>query len=209
MIDMELLQNIMKEIRNNDGLLDSFSPNQFKSKLNLINHVNSLGILDEESEVVIFGSWFGSILVPALYDDVKKITMIDEDPKVIHTAKYDLFKGRDKIDYITGNVFEKFRDTFSNCTLFINTSCEHMPPMKEWGVMNESRGELYKNPWWERVTPAYFAFQSNDMFDIPTHNNCVSTIEEFKAQLPPNAKVLIEDEIQDERGSRFTLIGKL
>jgi len=84
-----------------------------------------------------------------------------------------------------------------------------MPPMKEWGVMNESRGELYKNPWWERVTPAYFAFQSNDMFDIPTHNNCVSTIEEFKAQLPPNAKVLIEDEIQDERGSRFTLIGKL
>jgi hypothetical protein len=47
------------------------------------------------------------------------------------------------------------------------------------------------------------------MFDIPTHSNCVNNIEEFKKQLPENAKVLIEDEIPDERGTRFTLIGKI
>jgi hypothetical protein len=79
-----------------------------------------------------------------------------------------------------------------------------MKPMKEWGPAPE-----YKNPWWERVSPAYFAFQSNAMFDIPTHTNCVSSIEEFKKQLPDNAKVLIEDKIPDERGTRFTLIGKI
>ena len=59
------------------------------------------------------------------------------------------------------------------------------------------------------VSKAYFAFQSNNMFDIEGHINCVNTIEDFKKQLPNNAKVLIEDEIKDDRGIRFTLIGKL
>ena len=33
--------------------------------------------------------------------------------------------------------------------------------------------------------------------------NCVSSIEEFKYQLPDNAKVMIEDRIIDDRGTRF------
>ena len=47
------------------------------------------------------------------------------------------------------------------------------------------------------------------MFDILGHTNCVNHIGEFKLQLPDNAEVLIEDEIKDERGTRFTLIGKI
>jgi hypothetical protein len=183
-------------------LLDSFSPNQFLSKLNLINHIRSLNILNKESEIVIFGSWYGSILIPAFYDKVKKITCIDQDPKVISRAKHILFKDLD-IDFITGDVFE-FREQYKTTDLFINTSCEHMKPMREWGP-----APTYKNPWWDRVSPAYFAFQSNAMFDIPTHINCVNNIEEFKKQLPDRAEVLIEDEIPDERGTRFTLIGKI
>ena len=184
-------------------LLDSFSPNQFKSKINLVNHIEDLDILNKDSEIVIFGSWYGSILIPAFYNKVKKITAIDMDPKVISIAKYKLFKDLD-IDFITGDVFEKYRDQYTSCDLFINTSCEHMKPMKEWGS-----APTYKNPWWDRVSPAYFAFQSNAMFDIPTHINCVNNIEEFKKQLPDRAEVLIEDEIPDERGTRFTLIGKI
>ena len=183
-------------------LLDSFSPNQFLSKMNLINHINSLNILTKNSQIVIFGSWYGSILIPAFYDKVQKITCIDQDSKVINRAKYELFKDLD-VDFITGDVFE-FRNAYKNANLFINTSCEHMKPMKEWGPAPQ-----YKNPWWDRVSPAYFAFQSNAMFDIPTHINCVNNIEEFKKQLPDRAEVLIEDEIPDERGTRFTLIGKI
>ena len=70
-----------------------------------------------------------------------------------------------------------------------------MKPMKELKPLRESK--------------SYFAFQSNDMVDIEGHINCVKTIEDFKKQLPDNAKVLIEDEIKDDRGIRFTLIGKL
>ena len=47
------------------------------------------------------------------------------------------------------------------------------------------------------------------MFDIPTHTNCVNNIEEFKKQLSILHKVIIEDEIPDERGTRFTLIGQI
>ena len=100
MIDVKTLQNIitnlitssMREVRDNKDLLDSFSPNQFKSKLNLINHVKSLDILNKDSEIVIFGSWYGSILIPAFYNEVKKITAIDLDPKVISIAKHRIFK---------------------------------------------------------------------------------------------------------------------
>ena len=209
-MDVKLLQNIitnlisssMREVREDKDLLDSFSPNQFKSKINLVNHIKSLNILNKNSEIVIFGSWYGSLLIPAFCDEVKRITCIDQDPKVISRAKYNLFKDLD-VDFITGDVFE-FRDSFKDTDLFINTSCEHMKPMREWGPAPE-----YKNPWWDRVSPAYFAFQSNAMFDIPTHINCVNNIEEFKQQLPDRAEVLIEDEIPDERGTRFTLIGKI
>ncbi len=197
-----LISSSMREVREDKDLLDSYSPNQFLSKLNLINHIRSLNILNKDSEIVIFGSWYGSILIPAFYDEVKKITCIDQDPKVISRAKHNLFKDLD-IDFITGDVFE-FRDQYKTTDLFINTSCEHMKPMREWGP-----APTYKNPWWDRVSPAYFAFQSNAMFDIPTHINCVNNIEEFIKQLPDRAEVLIEDKIPDERGTRFTLIGKI
>ena len=211
MIDEKILKNIisnlisssMREVREDKQLLDSFSPNQFLSKLNLINHIRSLNILNKNSEIVIFGGWYGSILIPAFYNEVKKITLIDKDNKVISRAKHNLFKDTD-VEFICDDIFENFRNQYETTNLFINTSCEHMKPMKEWGPAPQ-----YKNPWWDRVSPTYFAFQSNAMFDISTHINCVKNIEEFKKQLPDRAKVLIEDEIPDERGTRFTLIGKL
>ena len=211
MIDEKILKNIisnlisssMREVREDKQLLDSFSPNQFLSKLNLINHIRSLNILNKNSKIVIFGGWYGSILIPAFYNEVKKITLIDKDNKVISRAKHNLFKDTD-VEFICDDIFENFRNQYEAANLIINTSCEHMKPMKEWGPAPQ-----YKNPWWDRVSPTYFAFQSNAMFDISTHINCVKNIEEFKKQLPDRAKVLIEDEIPDERGTRFTLIGKL
>jgi len=197
-----LISSSMREVREDKDLLDSFSPNQFKSKLKLVEHIDKLNILTKNSEIVIFGSWYGSILIPAFYNKVKKITCIDQDAKVISRAKYNLFKDFN-VDFITGDVFE-FRNIFKNTNLFINTSCEHMKSMKEWGP-----APTYKNPWWDRVSPAYFAFQSNNMYDIEGHINCVSSIEEFKYQMPDKAEILVEDKIVDDRGTRFMLIGKI
>ena len=203
MIELNTLKKMMKEVRENKDFLDSVSPNQFKSKQVLIKHVEDLQLVDQNSHIVIFGGWYGSILIPA-FKYVDKITLIDKDPKVISIAKHRIFNEYKNIEFIADDVFSNFRDQFKQANLFINTSCEHMKPMKQWGPAPE-----YKNPWWNRVKPAYFAFQSNNMYDIPTHINCVSSIEEFKYQLPEKAEVMVEDRIRDERGTRFLLIGKL
>ena len=62
MIDVKQLQTIienlitssMREVRDDRDLLDSFSPNQFLSKMNLINHIKSLNFLNKDSEIVVF-----------------------------------------------------------------------------------------------------------------------------------------------------------
>ena len=192
-VDLQLFKNIMAEGRNNTDLLDSFSPNQFKSKENLINHINDLDILDDKSEIVILGGWYGSILLPA-FKFVKRITLIDSDDNVISIAKKRLFNHYENVDFITSDVFDINRKgRIENANLIINTSCEHMKPMKEL--------ELYST--------AYFAFQSNNMFDIPTHINCVKDMEDFEKQMPFNARIIKRDSIEDNRGTRFTIIGRL
>src|SRR6056300_900903 len=191
-IDLQLFKNIMAESRHNSDLLDSFSPNQFKSKEKLINHIRDLNIIGQKSEIAILGGWYGSILIPA-FKEVKRITLIDKDEKVISIAKNRLFNHYKNVDFITSDVFHNDRKgRIQNANLIINTSCEHMPSMKKLNL----------------DTKSYFAYTSNNMYDIEGHINCVSSIEEFKWQLPDNAKVIIEDKIIDERGTRFLLIGK-
>tara|TARA_B110000483_G_scaffold3060_1_gene3637 strand:- start:161 stop:763 length:603 start_codon:yes stop_codon:yes gene_type:complete len=192
-IDLQLFKNIMAEARHNDNLLDSFSPNQFKSKERLIKHIRDQLILKTDSEIIIFGGWYGSILIPA-FKEVKKITLIDKDKDVISIAKNRLFNHYKNVDFICDDVFNWAPDSsrIKKTDLIINTSCEHMPPMKELKLDTE----------------AYFAYTSNNMKDIEGHINCVNDIEQFKSQLPNNTKVLIEDNITDDRGTRFLLIGK-
>ncbi len=193
MIDLKLFKNIMAEARHNSDLLDSFSPNQFKSKERLIKHIRDMKILKSTSKIVIFGGWYGSILIPA-FKEVKQITLIDKDKDVVSISKNRLFTHYNNVDFISKDVFEWAPDSsrIKKCNLIINTSCEHMTSMKELNL----------------ETRAYFAYQSNNMYDIEGHINCISSIEEFKHQLHDNAKVMIEDKIIYERGTIFLLIGK-
>lgn len=192
-IDLQLFKNIMAEARNNSDLLDSYSPNQFLSKERLIEHINTLSILNSDSLISILGSWYGSIFVPA-FRDVKELVLIDIDDNPIRIAKNRLFNHYKNIDYITADVFDLNRHLgrVENANLIVNTSCEHMKPMSELNLN----------------TNAYFAYQSNNMKGIDGHINCVESLTEFKSQLPKNTKILIEDEIKDNRGTRFILVGK-
>ena len=191
-IDLQLFKNIIREGRHNTDLLDSFSPNQFKSKEMLIKMVNDLSMVDSNSEIVILGGWYGSILIPA-FKHVKRITLIDLNDQVIGLAKRRLFNHYNNVDFITSDVWNENRlGRIQNANLIINTSCEHMRPMKELKL----------------DTNAYFAYQSNNMRSIKDHINCVGGIDEFQKQLPDNARVLDKGIIEDERGLRFTLVGK-
>ena len=185
MIDETILRNVLKEIKEfpegRDTLIDSFSDNQFLAKKQMLE---KLDFLTKESEVVIFGSWYGSILIPYLSPIVKRITCIENR----------LFKHLKNVEYNSGDVFKLDLSRYHTTDLFINPSCEHMPPMKEF-------------PYWPKST--HFAFTSNNMYDIEGHVNCVSSIQEFKNQLPDNATVTVEHEIKDSRGIRYLIVGKL
>ena len=193
-IGIELFKNIIKEARNNPALLDSYSPNQFKSKENLLEHIDMLPLVNPN--IVILGSWFGSILVPALSSTANHISCVDVDNKVITIAKRRLFTMYSNITWYSRDIWDKTCwDKIEKADLIINTSCEHMANMSSLPPLKRSN--------------AYFAFQSNNMDKIETHINCVSSSNEFIGQLPTNASVLFEDDVEDDRGTRFTLVGKL
>ena len=200
MLDETLFRNVLKTIKEipelSQDLIDSFSDNQFKSKGNLLEVIDDLNILSKNHEVIILGSWYGSLLIPHLANKVKRITCIDLDSNVLKVAKNRLFNNFSNLEFIEGDIFDKDLKRYHTTKLFINTSCEHMPAMNTW-------------PYWKTVSAStYFAFQSNNMYDIDGHTNCVDTIEDFKNQLPSNTEILFEDQLDDSRGIRFTIIGK-
>ncbi len=200
MIDETLFRNVLNAIKDlpesSLDIIDSFSDNQFNSKKTLLRSIEELGILRSDSDVFIMGCWYGSILIPLLSDKVRKIIAMDLDETVIRIGKNRLFKEYDNILWCAKDVF-LHPISKPDVNLIINTSCEHMNPMKDW-------------PFWDKVGDnAYFAFQSNNMYQIEGHTNCVSSIEEFKSQMPVGAKLLYENELPDERGTRYTLIGQL
>ena len=194
-IDLQLFKNVIAEGRNNSDLLDSYSPNQFKTKERLIGHVRDLNVVNEQSEITILGGWYGSILIPA-FKEAKRISLIDIDKNATSIGKQRLFKHYNNVDFITSDVFDKNRyGRIRYANLIINTSCEHMKPMRELEALQQSN--------------AYFAFTSNNMLSIEGHINCVYDLDDFEKQMPDNAKILVRDSITDERGTRFMLIGKL
>ena len=195
-INYDLLYNVLTATKDFEeskaDILDSFSSNQFKAKVTLLEHVEKLNVLTKEDDLVIFGSWYGSILIPKLADKVKRITCIDLDEKVLKIAKNRLFKDYENIEYRVGDIFADDLKRYKETKLFINASCEHMKPMKEF-------------KWFE--PNSYFAFTSNDMDYIEGHINCVHSLDEFKSQLPENSEVLFEEEVEDTRGIRYMLVG--
>ena len=121
MIDLKLFKNIIAEARHNTDLLDSYSPNQFKTKERLIGHIRDLNVVDDKSEITILGGWYGSILIPA-FKEAKRISLIDLDKQVVSIAKQRLFKHYENLDFITSDVFDDNRyGRIRYANLIINT----------------------------------------------------------------------------------------
>tara|TARA_E500000178_G_scaffold354637_1_gene424341 strand:- start:1282 stop:1872 length:591 start_codon:yes stop_codon:yes gene_type:complete len=190
-----LLRNVLKTIKEepklSNDIIDSFSDNQFRAKKTLIKHL--LPYINLDTSIAILGCWYGSILIPLLDDKVNKIFAVDLDNTVIKIGKNRLFSHIDKIRWSQGDVFT-YERPYEHIQVIINTSCEHMRPMKEW-------------PFWKQGH--IFALQSNNMYDIEGHINCVDSMAQFVEQLPDNSSILHTEEIEDSRGTRFLLVGQI
>lgn len=218
-MDLSFLADVLKSIKDKPSykkdVLDSFSTNQLNAKSSLVSELDNLGILNNDTNVVIWGSWYGSILMPLLSPKVNSVLGVDIDKEVIDIGKKKLLKKYKNINYKCANIFDEYLNTYQQTNLIINTSCEHMPPMKDWpwfsygamlGDKLEGKKRVYSST--KLSENCYFAFQSNNMYGIEGHTNCVDTIDDFKLQMPERASIIKEIEVEDTRGTRFMLIGK-
>lgn len=181
-------------------VLDALSPNQIESKKWLVDILSFLN-LNNELKIQLYGGWFGFPLIDLLSEhfDIKYIQNIELDEKaLIIYRKFTEYKNLDRLvydsklidvreedgDYTPDSGKEKKWKKICKCVtkddyvkfelkelpfinLVINTSGEHMPDLPE----------LIKNKTYQNQ--CLFVVQSNNMFHVPDHINCVNSEKEL------------------------------
>lgn len=180
-------------------LANSYNNNQILSKYHLVNTLIQLDILKECDHTTVLACWYGSILFPLLENYTTNIVGYDSD-------KYCKTIGNKLHENLNHNIYHKNiwldeLDSLYNTDLIINTSCEHMPPMKYWDK-------------WSIIKPdTYIVFQSNNLFEIKDHINCCHNLKEFEAQIPDTIDIISSTEIpiynHENKYKRFTIIGQM
>jgi hypothetical protein len=145
----------------------------------------------------VVGGWYG-VLPAILFDDpryrIGKIVSFDLDPDcaaVAHAVnRGPVEEGR--FEARTGDMYELDYNGPAPPDLVINTSCEHIPDVRQW---------LDLLPVGTAVV-----LQSNDYFDEPEHINCVNTLAEFVDQAGLS-KIAFSGVLETKKYARFMLIG--
>jgi hypothetical protein len=154
--------------------LDSLSPNQMGCKYWLAETL-SFFIDKDDLRIQLFGGWFGFPISDILHEyfNIRYIHNIDLDPKAIKIYRM-MARERtlQKYEHTTGNVSEP-HNLDKDIDVVINTSSEHM----------HSLPVIIKNKIYKKN--CLFVLQSNNMFHIPDHSNCVNSEQELadKSQL--------------------------
>lgn len=182
--------------------LDSLSPNQYESKLWLVDELAKCIYINRiitPERIQLYGGWFAHPITSILrdyFDNLKWIENIDIDKDALHVCRL----LNDDVDTVHANVLEPGnRD--SDADIVINTSSEHMPPLPVL-IANKD----YSRYGGER-RPTIFAIQSNNMFHIPDHINCVKDENEL-ARMCEFKKVLYKGSLDMPNGyKRFMVIG--
>lgn len=204
-----------------DDIYDAFSRSQIKSKIWLVDELESVRQKLPDpvyKQVAVFAGWYGQI--KSIYDKritYRKMRIVEMDRNACETSDY-IFNLSELENYKVKSVnadinnltlhkngyewdVENFREGTKYSEKFlpdliINTSAEHMK--EDWFFQIKFK-ELESNP--------IVAIQSNNLFDIPEHINCVHSIEHMKKKFPMR-EILYEGELQLKGYKRVMLIGR-
>lgn len=216
--------DLVRKYKNVTRIEASLSEIEIRAKSALIRAIESRNLIDSKSTVVIWGSGYGSILIPYFESRVAKVIAIDKDDEVVRFAKNKLFRESTNVDFITDDIFATHRSFYMTTNLIVNASCDYMRPMREWpwfqhgalatdrdfpkgsGDRIPSRKRVFNSP--KLATDVHFAFQSSNLVGVEGRINCVKSLDAFKLQLPSRAEVQHSDETEVEGGKVFTLVGK-
>ena len=183
---------------------DASTSSQLQSKLWLVSEIINLGINVER--VALLGGWYANFIVPLLIDELGASFIhnfeIDQDVKQLSYKFNKRYKDEKKykcyiVDVMFSPIWQYMKQGESGFDLVINTSCEHMFPMRKFLKMN--RG-FFDN--------SIYVLQSTDDEQYDDHINCVSSPDELAEQANFVDVLYSGTKILDNGMNRFMVIGK-
>ena len=220
--DNELFNILHKYFRhkesNLDSISDAFSRGQVQSKIWLVQELSK--IKTDYDMIYILAGWFGqlSFYIDAEKINYNKIRVMDIDPIACEVS--------DKIFNISNLENYKVKSVELDLTdpsWLARTGCEYT--LKNYNNGNESKektnpdliintsAEHFHEDWYHKFiyrplkTKPLFVIQSNNLFDVPEHVNCVHSVDHMKKKFPMT-EILYEGELQLKGYKRFMLIGR-
>lgn len=185
----------------NDRLKDASTISQVQSKTWMISELSKLNL--QTNNVALLGGWFAHIVTPLLLEKLKagRVTNyeIDRDAKKISYKFNNRYIKQNRYFAVEKNVMlNKIYDDNRlerRFDLVINTSCEHMFPMKRFLNLNSKMNCVY-------------ALQSTDLDTYDDHINCVASEQELVDQSGLNQIYFQGSRKLDNGMTRFMVIGK-
>ena len=160
--------------------LDASIPSQLESKLWVVDELKKIeDRFDLQPNIALIGGWFANYLTPLLIDNLNACKVvnheIDNDAKDISYKYNKRYKDTGQYQCLIKDAMMKELDEIFD--IVINTSCEHMFPMKRFVEMNKQTLPFDG----EQNSPLYVLQSTNDdQYD--DHVNCVSSQEELAEQ---------------------------
>jgi hypothetical protein len=172
-----------------DEFRDMFSSGQLASKEWLIHELNHYSALVDNSSIVIAGAWFATLgIMLNKKFPTAKISMIDIDERCkpfVDNITHDL----ENVDYA---IEDMYRHVYRE-QVVINTSCEHIPNLKEWVSIIPKNKTL--------------VLQSNNYTVPADHINTANSVEEFIEQTGLSA-IWYSGSLVLPMYTRYMLIGR-
>ena len=214
---LDILYKYYRKEHNPVVLQDAFSRGQVQSKIWLATELAK--IKTDFNVAFLLGGWYGQLLkyFDAVDIQYKKARIIDMDKTACQISdtifnlnrlnNFDVKSAEMSIEDIVWNKTSAIcsitdygkEKTYSESLfpdLIINSSSEHMSD--DW-FFNIKFKEYDPNP--------IVVIQSNNLFDIPEHINCVHSVDHMRKKFPMR-EVLYEGELQLTGYKRFMLIGR-
>jgi hypothetical protein len=184
-------------------VLDSMNRSQLESKLWIVNELSELMLFPKS--VALLGGWYANYIVPLLIEHGVELIHnfeIDEDAKTISYKFNKTYKDKkqykcDIVNTMFDSVWNKQNKTEPVFDFIINTSCEHMFPMRRFRELNK---KLSGNP--------IYVLQSTNEDKYEDHINCVSGPEELAEQAELINVVYSGTKVLDNGMNRFMVIGR-
>jgi hypothetical protein len=169
---------------NKDEIRDAFRKKQIAGKAWLIE--NLLKTANQDSNILVIGSWLGFTSYCLYKKGFCNITEIDIDDRVSEIAKH-LNRVNNKFNHITGDANDIEMSKFD---IIINTSTEH--------ILNDT--------WFKRIKDgSLVVLQSTDYVADDHFNTCISDTD-LCNKFPMN-NILYQNTLNLDQYSRFMILG--